>query len=784
MKLASVAFEKIKQLNDVSNSRRTLMNSSKPTSDVEEEYNFNLADNPILINQIKTMAEERNTFLSKSQNESRAGTKMLSEKKKFLLSHSQSANLGLNSNENKSEPEDNGCGNPVAIANENQSHKLSSPIRRSSILNTCTDVSALKEPFSIKDYVSSNIFKQTTQLSNHDLYKDNSSQSTESSHCLNKPTFMSFSSGQISTKHNKSSNKNSKINVSSWSKEEKNSWSDDKKSITTSVLQRQKQAQYHRLVSKNGECNVTRANIKKRRQRYMADIFTTLVDIKWRWNLLNFVLAFILSWLIFALVWWLICFSHGDFDNYGNSGHKACVEEVYDFTTALLFSIETQQTIGFGSRRTNAHCPQAIILMMCQSCFGVIIQALMTGLVFAKLSRPKKRAETLLFSKNALICKRDDQLCLLFRVGDMRKSHIVEAHVKAIMIKRRITEEGEIIPLYQYDLVLGDNETEGRLFMVWPIIVEHKIDQNSPLWELSADSLKTELFELVVVLEGIVESTGMTTQARTSYLPSEILWGHRFDKLVTFHKESGQYFIDYSCFHSTTSIDMPECSAKEMSLHSSLYTKTSNYEEEDEDDDDDDGDDDDLEDEDQVTVSVKSDPLRKTNSMLFGRNFFAGDGQTKKPLNKKEKSSSIDECRKLLKEFSKDNFSNDNLHDEASFNGDAKKDTIEWLVTSIQQQHKQHQPPKQQHEHKHHQKHLSHKPNKINDRHKLSISQLPHKNYEDFLKRYSIPGMNHKNGVNSVALAAFDLQNDEQLNKSSLDLSSKCINDSSPFQFV
>jgi len=36
--------------------------------------------------------------------------------------------------------------------------------------------------------------------------------------------------------------------------------------------------------------NGSRANIKKRRQRYMADIFTTLVDIKWRWNLLNFFL--------------------------------------------------------------------------------------------------------------------------------------------------------------------------------------------------------------------------------------------------------------------------------------------------------------------------------------------------------------------------------------------------------------------------------------------------------------------------------------------------------------
>ncbi|ESO00590.1 hypothetical protein HELRODRAFT_82781, partial [Helobdella robusta] len=324
--------------------------------------------------------------------------------------------------------------------------------------------------------------------------------------------------------------------------------------------------QHQRLVFKNGECNVTRANIKKRRQRYMADIFTTLVDIKWRWNLLNFVLAFTLSWIIFALAWWLICFSHGDFSSHhqGKNSTEKCVEEVYDFTTALLFSIETQQTIGFGSRRMNPHCPEAIFVMMCQSCFGVIIQALMTGLVFAKLSRPKKRAETLLFSKNALICKREGQLCLLFRVGDMRKSHIVEAHVRAIMIKARKTREEEEIPLYQYDLALGDGETEGRLFMVWPVIVEHKIDERSPFWELSAEKVRQGDFEIVVVLEGIVESTGMTTQARTSYLPSEILWGHLFQKLVTFDNDSGQYFIDYSRFHSTYAVEIPQCSAKDM----------------------------------------------------------------------------------------------------------------------------------------------------------------------------------------------------------------------------
>lgn len=71
---------------------------------------------------------------------------------------------------------------------------------------------------------------------------------------------------------------------------------------------------------------------------------------------------------------------------------------------------------------------------------GVILQAFMVGIVFAKLSRPKKRTQTLLFSRNAVICQRDGQSCLMFRVGDMRKSHIIEAHVRAQMIKRKVEE--------------------------------------------------------------------------------------------------------------------------------------------------------------------------------------------------------------------------------------------------------------------------------------------------------------------------------------------------------
>lgn len=82
---------------------------------------------------------------------------------------------------------------------------------------------------------------------------------------------------------------------------------------------------------------------------------------------------------------------------------------------------------------------------------GVFIQAFMVGIVFAKLSRPKKRAQTLLFSRNAVICHRDGVPCLMFRVGDMRKSHIIEAHVRAQIIRKKVSFFSITIHCNQYN---------------------------------------------------------------------------------------------------------------------------------------------------------------------------------------------------------------------------------------------------------------------------------------------------------------------------------------------
>ncbi|CAH2037322.1 unnamed protein product, partial [Iphiclides podalirius] len=339
------------------------------------------------------------------------------------------------------------------------------------------------------------------------------------------------------------------------------------------LLLKYRQARYaarrvrKRVIFKHGDCNVVQWNVAKRRRRYLQDIFTTLVDAQWRWTLLVFALSFILSWLLFALIWWLIIFTHGDLSPPppGNDTQFVpCLNNVNSFTGCFLFSVETQHTIGYGSRTTNEECPEAIFVMCIQSIVGVFIQAFMVGLIFAKLARAKKRNTTLLFSRNAVICLRDGEFCLLFRVGDIRKSHILEAHVRAQLIRKKITREGEVLPFYQQELKVGADGEEDRLMFIWPMTIVHKINEKSPLYNLSASDMLRERFEIVVMLEGVIESTGMTTQARSSFLPSEILWGHRFETMVSFRKDTGEYEVDYTRFNNTYEVDTPLCSAKQL----------------------------------------------------------------------------------------------------------------------------------------------------------------------------------------------------------------------------
>ena len=56
---------------------------------------------------------------------------------------------------------------------------------------------------------------------------------------------------------------------------------------------------------------------------------------------------------------------------------------------------------------------------------GSIVDAFMVGCMFVKISQPKKRTETIVFSKNAVICTRDGKLTFMFRFVRSRKMTIL-----------------------------------------------------------------------------------------------------------------------------------------------------------------------------------------------------------------------------------------------------------------------------------------------------------------------------------------------------------------------
>ncbi|KAG9328270.1 hypothetical protein JZ751_015458, partial [Albula glossodonta] len=320
-----------------------------------------------------------------------------------------------------------------------------------------------------------------------------------------------------------------------------------------------------RYVSKDGKCRVNLGHIAET-GRFLSDMFTSFVDLQYRWFLFIFMMCYAVTWFFFAGLYFLDALLRGDLGRHGNLAVEAvsgepCYLNVDGFISALLFSVETQRTIGYGSRTVSPACHEAVLLVMMQCIVGSMIDALMVGCMFVKISRPKKRAETLLFSRTCVVADRDDKLCLMFRLGDLRESHMVDAKVRAKLIKSRQTTEGEFLPLEQSEIDLGYEDGSDRLFLVEPQVIQHTIDPSSPFWEVGPDQLRRQQFEIIVILEGIVEATGMMCQAKTSYIETEIEWGARFEPCMTLEK--GAFRVDLRRFHSTYQVPLPRCSAHE-----------------------------------------------------------------------------------------------------------------------------------------------------------------------------------------------------------------------------
>ena len=125
-----------------------------------------------------------------------------------------------------------------------------------------------------------------------------------------------------------------------------------------------------RVVMKGGITNVAYKNISKKKRRFFSDLFTTLLDSSWTFSVVMFSASFYGSWLFFGSLYFLICYFHGDFmeENLPNSGNDwiPCILQIDGFASCFLFSLETQHTIGYGSRQTTTECPDAMIVVSLQ----------------------------------------------------------------------------------------------------------------------------------------------------------------------------------------------------------------------------------------------------------------------------------------------------------------------------------------------------------------------------------------------------------------------------------
>ncbi|KAM9316054.1 inward rectifier potassium channel 13 isoform 1-T2 [Gastrophryne carolinensis] len=297
----------------------------------------------------------------------------------------------------------------------------------------------------------------------------------------------------------------------------------------------------YRLVTKDGHSNVKAIKIPGQGLSYLRDLWGLLLDMRWRWMMLAFSASFLAHWLLFAVFWYLLAEMNGDLaldhDN-PPENHTICVKYITSFTAAFSFSLETQLTIGYGTMFPSGDCPSAIALLAVQMLLGLMLEAFITGVFVAKISRPKNRSPSIIFSKLAVVGSPEGKPCLMFQVANTRPSPLTMVKVSGILYQERSDGQMQQVTVdFSLDSQAGNLECP---FFSFPLTYTHSLSAGSPLAALlQHEPLSSGHLELVVCLSATQEGSGEICQNRTSYLPSEILPAHRFTPCLTRRPEGG-----------------------------------------------------------------------------------------------------------------------------------------------------------------------------------------------------------------------------------------------------
>jgi hypothetical protein len=196
-----------------------------------------------------------------------------------------------------------------------------------------------------------------------------------------------------------------------------------------------------RVVDRDGPFNQSRGRMKISkviRQRdlallYADDLFHTLVDAPTSRCIGLLLVAYITVVFVYAVLYIF----------YGEV--FGCNLDVDSFMDAYFFSLETMATIGYGTSDIFFDgCIGLAVILTSQICVKIIADALVIGVIYSRISRPNKRAATVVFTKHAVIKRIRGRLYFTFRVCELRKHQLVDAHIRLYAIRHeRDCEAGE-----------------------------------------------------------------------------------------------------------------------------------------------------------------------------------------------------------------------------------------------------------------------------------------------------------------------------------------------------
>ena len=205
----------------------------------------------------------------------------------------------------------------------------------------------------------------------------------------------------------------------------------------------------------------------------------------------------------------------------------------------FYFSIETLATVGYGDMHPQTDYGHLVATV--EIFTGMCFLAVMTGLIFARFSRPRAR---FIFAEHPVITVHQGQPTLMIRIANARNNTISQATARLWLFRVETTVEG--YEFRRYHELLLDRHEHPMFMLSWSIF--HTIDKTSPLYGLTADDLAAAEGSLTLNVGGFDDSSAQHLYARRMYSHDDIRWNHRY-RDISSTSNTGRLTIDYSLFH-------------------------------------------------------------------------------------------------------------------------------------------------------------------------------------------------------------------------------------------